>query len=130
MKLLDDFYEYATSQEVSKEEIYEERGEGFTVVAFSDAGEDDCIYNIAIVFYDNEDDVEIYTRRQIKDYDEYDVLKKMNELNCEYTDVTFLIDDDMLTVKSHILTNGELEKILIKMVSDVQLAKQEFVKLN
>ena len=129
MKILDDFYAYVVSQEIDKNAIYEERGEGFVVVSFPERGEKDCIYNIAIVFYENENDVEIYVRKPIKDFDELTLLRKLNTLNCEYTDVTFFVDDNMLTVKSYLSSQGKLENVLIKMVSDVQLAQTEFVRI-
>lgn len=129
LKILDDFYAYVVSQEIDKNAIYEERGDGFVVVSFPERGEKDCIYNIAIVFYENDNDVEIYVRKSIKDFDELTLLRKLNALNCEYTDVTFFVDDNMLTVKSYLPSQGKLENVLIKMVSDVQLAQTEFVRI-
>ncbi|MGO4925055.1 hypothetical protein ACTQ44_09050 [Ligilactobacillus ruminis] len=129
MKILDDFYAYVVSQKIDKNAIYEERGDGFVVVSFPERGEKDCIYNIAIVFYENENDVEIYVKKPIKDFDELTLLRKLNTLNCEYTDVTFFVDDNMLTVKSYLSSQGKLENVLIKMVSDVQLAQTEFVRI-
>ena len=129
LKILDDFYAYVVSQEIDKNAIYEERGDGFVVVSFPERGEKDCIYNIAIVFYENENDVEIYVRKPIKDFDELTLLRKLNTLNCEYTDVTFFVDDNMLTVKSYLSSQGKLENVLIKMVSDGQLAQTEFVRI-
>lgn len=129
LKILDDFYAYVVSQEIDKNAIHEERGDGFVVVSFPERGEKDCIYNIAIVFYENENDVEIYVRKPIKDFDELTLLRKLNTLNCKYGDVTFLVDDNMLTVKSYLSSQGKLKNVLIKMVSDVQLAQTEFVRI-
>lgn len=129
MSILKAFYDYVTSQGIDKKAIYEEKGDGFVVISFPEKGEKDCIYNIAIVFYENNDDVEIYVRKPIKDFDELTLLRKLNVLNCEYTDVTFLIDDNMLTVKSFLSSQGDIKKVLIKMVADVQLAQAEFVKI-
>lgn len=129
LSILKAFYDYVTSQGVDKKAIYEEKGDGFVVISFPEKGEKDCIYNIAIVFYENDDDVEIYVRKPIKDFDELTLLRKLNVLNCEYTDVTFLIDDNMLTVKSFLSSQGDIKKVLIKMVADVQLAQAEFVKI-
>lgn len=134
MKILDDFYAYVVSQGIDKNAIHEERGDGFVVVSFPERGEKDCIYNIAIVFYENdveenENDVEIYVRKPIKDFDELTLLRKLNTLNCKYGDVTFLVDDNMLTVKSYLSSQGKLGNVLIKMVSDVQLAQTEFVRI-
>lgn len=129
LSILKAFYDYVTSQGIDKKAIYEEKGDGFVVISFPEKGEKDCIYNIAIVFYENNDDVEIYVRKPIKDFDELTLLRKLNVLNCEYTDVTFLIDDNMLTVKSFLSSQGDIKKVLIKMVADVQLAQAEFVKI-
>ena len=129
MSILNALYDYVTSQGIDKKAIYEEKGDGFVVISFPEKGEKDCIYNIAIVFYENNDDVEIYVRKPIKDFDELTLLRKLNVLNCEYTDVTFLIDDNMLTVKSFLSSQGDIKKVLIKMVADVQLAQAEFVKI-
>lgn len=129
LSILKAFYDYVTSQGIDKKAIYEEKGDGFVVISFPEKGEKDCIYNIAIVFYENNDDVEIYVRKPIKYFDELTLLRKLNVLNCEYTDVTFLIDDNMLTVKSFLSSQGDIKKVLIKMVADVQLAQAEFVKI-
>ena len=101
----------------------------FVVISFSEKGEENRIYNIAIVFYENDNDVEIYVRKSIKDFDELTLLRKLNALNCEYTDVTFFVDDNMLGVKSYLSSQGKLENVLIKMVSDVQLAQTEFIRI-
>lgn len=129
LNILKAFYDYVTSQGIDKKAIYEEKGDGFVVISFPEKGEKDCIYNIAIVFYENDDDIEIYVRKPIKDFDELTLLRKLNVLNCEYSDVTFLIDDNMLTVKSFLSSQGDIKKVLIKMVADVQLAQAEFVKI-
>ena len=129
MNILNDFYNYVSSQGIDKNAIYEEKGDGFVVISFPERGEKDCIYNIAIDFYENENDVEIYVRKEIKNYDELTLLRKLNALNCEYTDVTFLVDDNMLTIKSHLLSQGKIKNVLIKMVADVQLAQAEFARI-
>lgn len=129
MKILDDFYAYVVSQGIDKNAIDEKRGDGCVVVSFPERGEKDCIYIISIAFYENENDVEIYVRKPIKDFDELTLLRKLNTLNCKYEDVTFLVDDNMLTVKSYLSSQGKLGNVLIKMVSDVQLAQTEFVRI-
>ena len=123
------FYKYISSQGLDKNLIYEEKGEGFVVVSFPEKDDMSNVYDIAIVFYDNNDDIEIYVRKPIKDYDELTLLRKINTLNCEYSAATFLVDNNMLTVKSHISSQGKLKRILAEMLLDVQLAQKEFVKM-
>jgi hypothetical protein len=127
--MLQAFYDYIISQGIDQKTIYEDKGEGFTVVSFPERGEKDCMYNIAIVFYENDKDVEIYIRKPIKEFDELTLLRKLNILNCEFSDATFLVDDNMLTVKSHLLSQGKIENVLVKLVTNMQLAQAEFAKL-
>ena len=129
MSTLKAFYKYISSQGLDKSVIHEEKGDGFVVVLFPEGDDKGNIYDIAVVFYDNNDDTEIYVRKPVKNYDELTLLRKINTLNCEYSDVTFLVDDNMLTIKSYISSQGKLKRILAKMVSDVQLAQEEFVKI-
>lgn len=129
LNMLQAFYDYIISQGIDQKTIYEDKGEGFTVVSFPERGEKDCMYNIAIVFYENDKDVEIYIRKPIKEFDELTLLRKLNILNCEFSDATFLVDDNMLTVKSHLLSQGKIENVLVKLVTNMQLAQAEFAKL-
>ena len=54
MSLLNQFYEYVESQGINKENIDEQKGDRFTLVSFGEEGEKGTIYNIAIVFYDDD----------------------------------------------------------------------------
>lgn len=128
MKLLNDFYEYAKSLGIGKEHIYEEEGEGFTLVSFGEEGEPGVIYNIALVFYDN-DTVEVYVRKQLKEFDTLNVLTQINEWNAEYCGVTFVLEDDMVMVKSYCDTKGDIQAALKEMVQDMQLAKRMFRRI-
>lgn len=127
MSLLNQFYEYVESQGIDKENIDEQKGDRFTLVSFGEEGEKGTIYNIAIVFYDD-DSVEVYIRKHIAEYDISDVLKSLNNLNAEYRGATFFIENDILTLKSYIKTDGKIDVVLAEMVRDMQLAQSEFIK--
>lgn len=127
MSLLNQFYEYVESQGINKENIDEQKGDRFTLVSFGEEGEKGTIYNIAIVFYDD-DSVEVYIRKHIAEYDISDVLKSLNNLNTEYRGATFFIENDILTLKSYIKTDGKIDVVLAEMVRDMQLAQSEFIK--
>ena len=124
--MIDDFYSFSETQGIARNAFYEEKGDGFTVVTFSEEGETDCLYNVAIVFFDDNNLVEVYVRKYIKNYDEFTLLKRINDWNCKYSGITFFIDDDMLTIKSHFTTGGDIDPVLKEMVDEMSIAKEEF----
>lgn len=125
MKLLDQFYEYVKAQGIDTRNIDEQTGDGFTLVSFGEQGEKDTIYNIAIIFYEDLS-VEVYVRKYISQYDMLAMLKTLNDLNAEYKGATFFIENNILTLKSYIKTNGEISAVLAEMVRNMKLAQSEF----
>ena len=81
MSLLNNFYEYIEQLGIKKDDLYSEKGDDFTVVTFGEEVEQGVLYNVGLVFYESEENVEVYIRKTIKDYDLFSVLKKINELN-------------------------------------------------
>jgi hypothetical protein len=126
MKLLQEFYEYTQKAGFDKSDIYEEKTDEYTVLSFYEAGEKGTRYNVALVFYEDEN-AEVYIRKMIKDYDLLRVLSDINSLNSKYLGVTFFIADDMITVKSYCKANGEIGSLLKEMVQDMKLAQKEFI---
>ena len=128
--MLNQFFEYVAQLGISKDELYCEKGENFTVVTFGEEGEKNVLYNVGLVFYDDNNFVELYIRKSISDYDLFEVLKNINELNAQYCGVTFLVDEDLLTIKSCCKAEGKLEIVLKEMLQNMQIAKSEFIKIN
>ena len=127
LSLLNQFYEYVSAQGISKENIDEQKGDGFTLVSFGEEGEKGVIYNVAIVFY-KDDSVEVYIRKNISDYDEVKVLKSINSLNAEYKGATFYVENSILNLKSYIKTEGKIDVVLAEMVRNMRIAQSEFIK--
>lgn len=125
MTLLQQFYDYTEKEGFNKTDIYEEKDKEYTLLSFFEEGEKDVMYNVALVFYEDEN-AEIYIRKSLGNYDLLDMLKRINELNSQYCGVTFLIADDMIVVKSYCKANGEIEILLREMVQDMKLAQKEF----
>lgn len=130
MALINEFFEYVTQLGIKKEDLYCEKGDRCTVVAFGEEGEKSVLYNVGLVFFDDEDIVEVYIRKTIKDYDLFEVLKKTNELNAAYCGVAFLVDEDILTVKSCCHPGGKLELVWKEMLQNMQIAKTEFKNIG
>lgn len=129
MILLKKFYEYTESAGFGKEDIQEEKGDDFTLVSFFEEGEVGILYNVALVFYDDEN-AEVYIRKHLQNVDLFSVLQRINELNERYCGVAFLISDNMLTVKSYVKANGDLELLLKEIVHNMKLAQLEFVNFK
>lgn len=130
MSLLNDFFKFAKEQGISEEDIYKEKGEGYTIVSFGEQGEEDVIYNISLILYDDNNTVEIYIRKQINVDDLFDVLKRTNNLNAEYMGVAFFVEDGIISTKSVCSTNGDIEIALKQMVQNMQIAASEFVNFR
>lgn len=129
MTLLQKFYEYTEKAGFNKTDIYEEKDNEYTLLSFYESGEKDDIYNVALVFYDNQN-AEVYIRTSIQNYDILTTLSKINELNSQYCGVTFLLADNMIVIKSYCKAEGNLESLLKEMVQDMKLAKKEFKEFN
>lgn len=130
MSLLQDFVNVSKEQGINTEDLYHEKGNGFSIVSFGEEGEQNIIYNIALVFYDNNDDVEIFIRKQIDDSDVVKVFNQVNNLNAEYRGISFYLEDSIIVLKSYIQANENVENVLRQMVGCTQVATEEFSKIK
>lgn len=129
MTLLQKFYEYTEKAGFKKEDIFEEKDDEYTLLSFFENGENGDVYNVALVFYEDEN-AEVYIRKSIEKMDVLTILSRINELNCQYCGVTFLFSDDMIAVKSYCNAEGKIEKLLREMVQNMKLAQREFRKIK
>ena len=83
-----------------------------------------------MVFYDNNDDVEIFIRKQIDDRDVVKVFNQVNNLNAEYRGISFYLEDSIIVLKSYIQANENVENVLRQMVGCTQVATEEFSKIK
>ena len=123
MKLFNDFLKFTKEQGIALEDIYQEKGDEYSMVSFGEQGKEDVIYN---------DDVsaEIYIRKQIDTEDLLSVLQQINRLNSEYSGMTFFLDDGILSLKSLCLADGDIETVLYQMVQNIEIAEIEFVEFQ
>lgn len=91
--------------------------------------EQEMPYNIALIFYQDEN-AEIYIRSLLQNYDLLETLKKINTLNGEYCGVTFLLANDMLTVKSYCKENSDIEFLFLELKQDLEIAQEEFKRFR
>ena len=83
MSLLQEFYDNIEKLGISREAIQEEKDEECTLLTFFVENEQEIPYNIALIFYQDEN-AEIYIRSLLQNYDLLETLKKINTLNGEY----------------------------------------------
>ena len=102
----------------SKEDIQEDKGDGYTLLSFFEEGEKDVLYNVALVFYEDET-VEVLVRKPLCDYDIGNILLKINELNSRCCGVTYLVANDMLVLKTYCKTDGEIDVLLRELVKNI-----------
>ena len=130
MKLFNDFLKFSQEQGISLEDIYQEKGDEYSMVSFGEQGKEDVIYNVTLVFYNDDVSAEIYIRKQIDTEDLLSVLQQINRLNSEYSGMTFFLDDGILSLKSLCLADGDIETVLYQMVQNIEIAEIEFVEFQ
>ena len=129
MSLLQEFYDNIEKLGISREAIQEEKDEECTLLTFFVENEQEMPYNIAFIFYQDEN-AEIYIRSLLQNYDLLETLKKINTLNGEYCGVTFLLANDMLTVKSYCKENSDIEFLFLELKQDLEIAQEEFKRFR
>lgn len=130
MNLFDQFLKFTEEQGINPDDIYKEQREDFSIVSFGEQGEPDAIYNITLVFYKDNDLVEISVRKLIDTEDMFDILKRVNELNADYMGVSFFVENSLISVKTVCNAKGDIEVVLKTMVQNMQIASTEFVKFK
>ena len=129
MSLLQEFYDNIEKLGISREAIQEEKDEECTLLTFFVENEQEMPYNIALIFYQDEN-AEIYIRSLLQNYDLLETLKKINTLNGEYCGITFLLANDMLTVKSYCKENSDIEFLFLELKQDLEIAQEEFKRFR
>lgn len=129
MSLLQEFYDNIEKLGISREAIQEEKDEECTLLTFFVENEQEIPYNIALIFYQDEN-AEIYIRSLLQNYDLLETLKKINTLNGEYCGVTFLLANDMLTVRSYCKENSDIEFLFLELKQDLEIAQEEFKRFR
>ena len=87
-------------------------------------------WSVSLVFYDNNDDVELFIRKQIDDSKVVKVFNQVNNLNVEYRGMSFYLEDSIIVLKSYLQANGNVENVLRHMVGCMQVATEEFSKIK
>ena len=129
MSLLQEFYDNIEKLGISREAIQEEKDEECTLLTFFVENEQEMPYNIALIFYQDEN-AKIYIRSLLQNYDLLETFKKINTLNGEYCGVTFLLANDMLTVKSYCKENSDIEFLFLELKQDLEIAQEEFKRFR
>lgn len=126
MKLLKDLLEELKKLGIEEENIHISKENGYTMIVLNEINEG-TRYNIMFAVVDDNDRVEIYVRKRIKV--ETDTLEKVNDLNANYSGVTFFVDrPDILSVKTLCFTGGDIKCVMVNMLSCLNAAKEEFTR--
>lgn len=127
MDLKEQFYQYLLSQGLTDRDIFTERNNGFTLISFNRPGDNNCIYNVAVLLYDDNVMTEILVRKEIDVNNVLPTLKALNFLNADYRGVSFfIVDGCLLTVKSYCEPAGKVSAVIDNMLKTMQVAYDEF----
>lgn len=126
MSLIKDLHKELNNLGVFEESIYESKEDGYTMVVFNEIDEG-TRYNIMFAVMSDNNRVEVYVRKRIKV--ESDTLEKVNDLNANYSGITFFVDrPDILSVKTLCFTDGDIKVAMVNMLSCLNTATEEFIR--
>ena len=106
--------------------VAHQKADGYEMVTFTEEWEEGKPLQVSLVLYDDQNTVEIYTRRPVEESDTLDVYRKVNRLNAQYRGLTFFTEEGSLILKTECATLGNLDIALSQMLRDLQLATQLF----
>ena len=128
MTLYEQFMEFAKQNGINTNEFFHQRENGYDFIAFGETANNDngLIYNIAFVFYDEDDIAELYIRKRILIEDKLEIFEKLNIFNSKYRGLSFFLEKDMICVKSYCATGGEIKLALVMMARNMERAQELF----
>ncbi len=130
MKLVEGFMKFAEEQNINANDIFTDKGDGYTIISFGEEGEPGIVYNVALILYDDDNQAEVYVRKSVNTSNMLDVLTKLNKLNNDYRGVSFFANDGLVNIKSYCEANGDIEVVLKQMLQTMRVASEEFSKFN
>lgn len=130
MKLYDQFLNFAKINGINMNEVYHQREEGCDLVSFAEKANKDnnSIYNVVFVFYDEDNIAEIYIRKHVSVKDKLSIFEKLNLLNSKYRGMSFFLDNEMVCVKSYCATGGDIQVALLMLARNMETAQELFAE--
>lgn len=127
MDLVKDFLKFAKKQKMDVNNIYTEKNKEYSIVSFGQASNEGILYNITFIFYDSETyPSEIMISKPISEEDLLTSLIRANELNVNYMDTTFFINENNIVVKSMVTSYENINIPLKRMIDLLDIANKEF----
>ena len=130
MKLYDQFLNFAKTNGIDMNEVYHQREEGYDLVTFAEKANKDnnSIYNVVFVFYDEDNIAEIYIRKHVSVEDKLSVFEKLNLFNSKYRGMSFFLDNEMVCAKSYCATGGDIQVALLMLARNMETAQELFAE--
>lgn len=126
MELFKQFEYFVEKEGLDSERIYHEKNDDYEVISFFEEIGSNEILNISFIIYNDQDSIEIYTRKRIEANESIDLYRAINNLNIEYRGMSFFYENQCVVLKSSCVTNGNFDNALKQMLRDVQIASIEF----
>lgn len=130
MKLVDDFLNIAKELDVDTSTMYQEKHDEYQLLTFKEEISDGVVFHIVFIFYNDEENVEVYVRQKFESVDELKILKALNQLNARYSGLSFYLDEDYVCTKSLCMCDHKIEPVIATMMQQIDSAKTEFAALK
>ena len=132
MSLVDSFKEFMESNGMDISDIYEEHVDelGCTILSFGEEAESGDIYNLCLVFFDDNSIVEIDVRMQYSASNMLKLYDKLNSLNIDYSGISFIYDAGIVATKTAVPSVLGIEHILKTLADNIEIAEKEFPQIK
>ena len=128
------FVSFMESAGVSRDNLYiSDNDSEFDTVGFIDADNNGNTYDVTILIDRNNSNAAIYIKRELKKYNEINVLKFINELNKYFVNGCFYCEDKgkTLVYRNDIQNlNGDVGVLVGYVVNSIERCKEQSVKID
>ena len=128
------FVSFMESAGVSRNNLYiSDNDSEFDIVGFIDADNNGNTYDVTILIDRNNSNAAIYIKRELKKYNEINVLKFINELNKYFVNGCFYCEDKgkTLVYRNGIQNlNSDVDVLVGYVVNSIERCKEQSVKID
>lgn len=127
MSMLKDFLKYVKKQKIDPNDIYTEENKEIAIASFAQISKENILYDIMIVFHKTEnDETEIIISKPITEENLLTSLVRANELNINYLNTTFFINENVIAIKVFFNSYDTIAITIQKMFELLDIANKEF----
>lgn len=124
--MIEELYGFLEYIGISRENLYTQTEHDATLVSFYQEMTHNSRLLVTVGIHDIDERAEICVSKEKQNAEEYEMLLHLNQLNSQYSGITFFAVQDAVFLKVVLEGEYELEELVAKLVLAIQVAKEEF----